>query len=152
VVLAKRPNDAATLNNLAWVYQQRNDPRARTVAQKAYLISPSPQIADTLGWILVGQGSAENGLTLLHQAASLQPDVPTVQYHLAMALNATGQHDQALEVLRPIVLGPASFDEKEEAARLFQDLSKSAKPTPASTAPASNTPAPNTAPDPKTSP
>ena len=122
VVLAKRPNDPAALNNLAWVYQQRNDARARTVAQKAYLISPSPQIADTLGWILVSQGNAQSGLTLLRQAAALQPDEPTVQYHLAVALNATGDRARAAEVLRPIVLGPASFDEKEEAARLLQQL------------------------------
>jgi putative PEP-CTERM system TPR-repeat lipoprotein len=127
VVLAKRPNDAGALNNLAWVYQQRNDARARAVAQKAYLISPTPQIADTLGWILVGQGNAANGLTLLRQAAALQPDEPTVQYHLAVALNATGQRDKAAEVLRPIVLGPASFDEKQEAARLLQTLPKDTK-------------------------
>jgi hypothetical protein len=42
-----------------------------------------------------------------------------VQYHLAVALNATGQRDKAAAVLRPIVLGPTSFDEKQEAARLF---------------------------------
>jgi cellulose synthase operon protein C len=137
-VLAKRPNDASALNNLAWVYQQRNDVRARTVAQKAYLISPTPQIADTLGWILVGQGNAAPGLTLLRQAAALQPDEPTVQYHLAVALNANGQPDKAVAVLRPVVLGPASFDEKQEAARLLQELSKSAKPAPAPNAPASN--------------
>jgi len=123
VVLAKRPNEATALNNLAWVYQQRNDARARGVAQKAYLLSPTPQIADTLGWILVNQGSAANGLTLLRQAAALQPDEPSVLYHLATALNATGQREQAAAVLRPIVLGPASFDEKPEAARLFQQLS-----------------------------
>ncbi len=102
VVLAKRPNDPTALNNLAWVYQQRNDTRARAVAQKAYLIAPGPQIADTLGWILVGQGSAASGLTLLRQSAAQQPDEPSVQYHLAAALNATGQREQAAAVLRPI--------------------------------------------------
>ena len=28
-VLKKKPHDAVALNNLAWVYQQKNDPRAR---------------------------------------------------------------------------------------------------------------------------
>jgi cellulose synthase operon protein C len=127
VVLTKRPNDAGSLNNLAWVYQQRNDARARGVAQKAYLLSPSPQIADTLGWILVSQGNAANGLVLLRQAAVLQPDEPSVQYHLAMALNATGQREKAVAALRPIVLGPTNFDEKQEAARLLQELTKDTK-------------------------
>jgi len=127
-VLNKRPNDATALNNLAWVYQQRNDPRARTVAQKAYLISPNPQIADTLGWILVSQGNAASGLTLLRQAAVQQQGEPTVQYHLAVALNATGQQAKAIAVLRPIVLGPTNFDEKQDAAHLLQELSKDAKP------------------------
>jgi len=130
VVLSKRPNDATELNNLAWVYQQRNDPRARNVAQKAYLISPNPQIADTLGWILVSQGNAASGLSLLRQAAVQQQGEPTVQYHLAVALNATGQHEAAAAVLRPIVLGPTNFDEKQEAARLLQELSKNAKADP----------------------
>jgi len=127
MVLGKRPNDANALNNLAWVYQQRNDPRARGVAQKAYLISPTPQIADTLGWILTGQGDAATGLTLLRQAAALQQDEPTVQYHLAVALNAAGQREDAVAVLRPIVLGAANFDEKQEAAGLLQKLLQGAK-------------------------
>jgi putative PEP-CTERM system TPR-repeat lipoprotein len=134
VVLAKRPNDATALNNLAWVYQQRNDARALDVARKAYLLSPSPQVADTLGWILVSQGNGATGLTLLRQAAVLQPDEPSVQYHLATALNATGQHEQAIAVLRPIVLGPTNFDEKQEAARLLAELSKDTKTAPATKA------------------
>jgi putative PEP-CTERM system TPR-repeat lipoprotein len=125
LVLNKRPNDAAALNNLAWVYQQRNDARARGVAQKAYLISPTPQIADTLGWILTSQGNAASGLTLLRQAAQQQGEL-TVQYHLAVALKATGRSADAVAVLRPIVLGPANFDEKQEAVRLLQELLKEA--------------------------
>jgi cellulose synthase operon protein C len=145
VVLTKRPNDATSLNNLAWVYQQRNDPRARDIAQKAYLLSPSPQIADTLGWVLVSQGNAASALTLLRQAAVLQPDEPSVQYHLATALNATGQREQAVAVLRPIVLGPANFDEKQEAAHLLAELSKDTKAAPAAKAPTD----PKAATDPK---
>ena len=130
MVLNKRPNDATALNNLAWVYQQRNDPRARGMAQKAYLISPNPQVADTLGWILTSQGNAASGLTLLRQAAALQQDQPTVQYHLAVALNATGRREDAVAVLQPIVLGATNFDEKQEAAGLLQKLQQQAKEAP----------------------
>jgi len=51
-------------------------------------------------------------------------------------------------VLRPIVLGPTNFEEKQEAARLFQELSKDANPAAASNASAPASPAT----DPKTTP
>ena len=55
-VLAKKPHDATALNNLAWVYQQQGDKRAEQIAQQAYMLSPSGQTADTLGWILISNG------------------------------------------------------------------------------------------------
>jgi putative PEP-CTERM system TPR-repeat lipoprotein len=129
VALNKQPRDASALNNLAWVYQQRKDQRARTTAQKAYLISPTPQVADTLGWILTTEGSAASGLTLLRQAAVQLGDIPTVRYHLAVALKDTGHPDEAIALLRPIVQGPVNFDEKQEAARLLDELARQAKTT-----------------------
>jgi putative PEP-CTERM system TPR-repeat lipoprotein len=126
-VLNKRPSDASALNNLAWVYQQRGDTRARKIAQKAYLISPSPQIADSLGWIMTTSGSAADGLPLLRQATVQLGDVPTVRYHLAVALKDTGRADDAAALLRPIVQGPVSFDEKQDAARLLDEIDKQAK-------------------------
>ena len=45
------------MNNLAWVYQQQgNDAKAQALARQAYVLSPSPQTADTLGWILTTSG------------------------------------------------------------------------------------------------
>jgi putative PEP-CTERM system TPR-repeat lipoprotein len=127
IVLNKRPSDASALNNLAWVYQQRNDARARKVAQKAYLISPTAQIADTLGWIMTTEGSAANAIPLLRQAAVQLGDIPTVRYHLAVALKDTGRPEDAVALLQPIVQGPVSFDEKQEAAHLLDELGKQAK-------------------------
>ena len=43
MVVAKRPNTAAALNNLAYIYQQTGDKRARPLAQKAYLLAPTPR-------------------------------------------------------------------------------------------------------------
>jgi putative PEP-CTERM system TPR-repeat lipoprotein len=126
VVLNKRPNDPVALNNLAWFYQHRNDARARSTAQKAYMMSPTPQIADTLGWILTTDGDAAKGLALLRQAAAQLSDRPTIQYHLAVALKDTGHPEDALAVLRPIVQGSTSFDEKQDAAHLLDELTKAA--------------------------
>ena len=121
-VLAKQPHDVLSLNNLAWIYQQQNDPRARPTALAAYTQQPTPDTADTLGWIMVTGGDAADGLPLLRQADALRPNTPTVQYHLAVALNATGHSADAAATLDPLVNGPASFPEKADAKRLLDQL------------------------------
>lgn len=122
IVLAKQPNNPVALNNFAWVLQLRSDPRARAMAQRAYLLAPSPETADTLGWIMTAQGDAAGGLTLLRQASSARPNDSTVQFHLAQALSGTGQKDEAVRVLTPIVNAPAEFDDKPAARQLLQQL------------------------------
>ncbi len=122
-VLEVQPNNVPALNNLAWIYQQKNDTQAQSLAHKAYLLSPTPQVADTLGWILTTQGKPDVALMLLRQASSQLLTDGTVQFHYATALNAVGQKDEAISVLRPIVLGNAVFDEKTAAKRMFDELS-----------------------------
>ncbi len=79
-------------------------------------------MADTLGWILATSGEPATGLPLLRQAALQLPNDPTVQFHLGAALKAAGQVDEAVTVLRPIVLGKAEFDDRAEATKMFQEL------------------------------
>ncbi len=126
-VLALQPNDPVALNNLAWIYQTRDDKRARAMAQKAYLLAPGPQSADTLGWILTRQGDARIGLLLLSQAARTLSSDPAIAYHLAVALNGTGQPAKAAEVLTQLVNAPAEFDDKPAARKLLEELGE-AKP------------------------
>jgi predicted Zn-dependent protease len=121
-VLAKRPNDLVALNNLAWIYQQRNDPRARELARRAFLLAPMPQVADTLGWILVSQGDAATGLPLLRQAAGQLQTDPAVLYHLAVALSATGHRDDAITILTALVKAEGEFDDKPAARKLLEAL------------------------------
>ncbi len=122
LVLAKQPNNVIALNNLAWLYQEAGDKRARIMAQKAYLLAPSPQISDTLGWVLTAEGDANTALPLLREAARAMPNNMAIQYHLGVALKQTGQKDEAISVLRPIVLGPQQFDDKAEAKRVLDSL------------------------------
>jgi putative PEP-CTERM system TPR-repeat lipoprotein len=124
IALEKQPNNAVALNNLAWIYHQKNDPRARTTAQKAWLLAPTAHISDTLGWILTTQGEAVLALPLLRQAARELPNEGAVQYHLAVALSEAGVREEAVGILRPLVAGTATFDEKEEAGRLLERLSR----------------------------
>ena len=121
IVLGKRPGDTVALNNMAWLLGLKNDPRARPLAQRAYLQSPSPETADTLGWIMVRQGDAKGGLSLLQQASTQRPTDSTIKYHLAVALNNNGQKEDSVKMLQPLVAGPA-FEEKAAAGKLLDEL------------------------------
>jgi hypothetical protein len=84
---------------------EKNDSRARPTAQKSYLLKPTPEAADTLGWILVTTGNPATGLALLRQANAQLPRDPAVAYHLAVAMKDTGHRDEATKVLTAIVNG-----------------------------------------------
>ena len=121
-VIRQEPRDVVALNNLAWIYQQRNDPRARATALASYRLQPGADTADTLGWIDVTEGHAATGLPLLRQSDALRPGTPAVRYHLAAALHALGQREEATAVLAQLVSGPATFAEKGDAETLLARL------------------------------
>jgi cellulose synthase operon protein C len=123
-VLAKKPHDPVALNNLAWIYQQQGNPAAQSLARQAYLLSPGPQTADTLGWIMTTSGQAPTGLVLLRQASAGSASDPRVAYHYAVALKDTGQRDEAIKQLNAVVAAKGDFAEKADAQKLLSDLSK----------------------------
>jgi cellulose synthase operon protein C len=102
-LVKKRPTDRIALNNLAWLYQQAGDPRARRLAERAYLVAPDlPQTVDTLAWILE----------------------PAIRYHLAVALNDNGYRDEAIRLLTSLTAERAIFDDKSAAEKLLVELSQ----------------------------
>ncbi len=121
-LLKKKPYDAVALNNLAWLYQEKGDPRALSVARRAYVLAPNAQTADTLGWILVTSGDAANGVALLRQASIEASNDPRVVYHYAVALKDTGAKDEAIKQLNLVVGTKGEYKEKTEAQRLLADL------------------------------
>jgi tetratricopeptide (TPR) repeat protein len=125
-ILARRPHDPTVLNNLAWVYQEKGDPKALSLATQAYVLgSSNAETADTLGWILTKQGEAEKGVALLRQASAQLPADPHIAYHLAVALKAVGQREAAIKLLNALVAAPHDFDEKPQAQQLLTELSRS---------------------------
>jgi putative PEP-CTERM system TPR-repeat lipoprotein len=127
IVLKAQPNNVIALNNLAWVLQQKGDKRAREYAQRAFEQSPTPEVVDTLAWIMTNDGDAAKALPLLQGAAAGAPQNPAIKYHLAVALKDLNRPQEAIEVLRPLVDGTANFDEKPAAQSLYAELTK-AKP------------------------
>lgn len=122
--LKAQPNDLVALNNLAWIYQQKGDKRAREYAQRAFEQAPTPEVTDTLGWILVQQGESDRAVPLLTAAVAGRPQNLTIKYHLAVALKNTGHTTEAVETLRSVVASPEPFDDRPAAQSLLTDLTK----------------------------
>jgi Flp pilus assembly protein TadD len=120
---AERPSDAAVLNNLAWLYGRTNDAKARPTAEKAFQLAPtSPQIADTLGWIMTTQGDATNAMKYLQMALNSLPNDPDVQYHYALALSRNNKAADARAMLQKALASKTDFDSKAEAQQLLSRL------------------------------
>ncbi|MFT8245503.1 XrtA/PEP-CTERM system TPR-repeat protein PrsT [Roseomonas sp. BN140053] len=127
----RAPQDATALNNLAWLTQQRGGAealgRARGLAERAYYIAPTPETADTLGWIRAQGGDAAAAVPLLRQAVAASaagrpaPD-PGMSYRLAYALRASGARDEAMRVLEPVLSASTAFPERAQAERLRAEL------------------------------
>jgi tetratricopeptide (TPR) repeat protein len=80
------PNSPIALNNLAWMYYERKDPRAIELAKKAAQLAPgSAEILDTYGWILVENGQIAEGIEVLERAASMATDNKEIAEHLKAA-------------------------------------------------------------------
>ncbi len=122
-VLKIDENNIVALNNLAWMYQQSGNPKAVTLAQKAYNIaSDSPAVTDTFGWILVLNNQIEKGLILLQKALKAAPDSPDIRYHLAAALAKSGQQQVAIKELEMALKSKQVFTEKNDAEKLLESL------------------------------
>jgi putative PEP-CTERM system TPR-repeat lipoprotein len=125
ILVQARPGDPALLNNAAWIAHELGSPQALQYARRAHAAAPAaPEIADTLGWILVQSGETEEGVELLRSAAAGAPSNQDVQYHLAYALNSTGARDEAREILEKLVADDKPFAEREAASELLGTIRK----------------------------
>ena len=121
-VVTRRPQDAVALNNLAWTIGQRGGAEAQPLAERAFFLSPNPDTADTLGWILARSGKAGQAVPLLRRSAAARTSDPAAAFRLAYALQATGAKDEALALLTPALAGTNAFPERAEASRLLAEL------------------------------
>jgi putative PEP-CTERM system TPR-repeat lipoprotein len=122
-ILQQDPKNVVALNDLAWTYQQENDPRALEYAEKANQLAPdNPAVLDTLGWILIEQGNSSRGLPLVQKANSLAPDAPDIHYHLILGLVKAGDKTKARKELEQLLANGKSFANIEEARTLLKQL------------------------------
>jgi putative PEP-CTERM system TPR-repeat lipoprotein len=123
LVLAIDPKNVIALNDLAWLYQRQNDPRALGMAEQAYqLNSESPAIMDTLGWTMVEQGKITTGMELLRKATEKAPADTTIRYHWAAALAKSGDTQRARKELADLLTNNKTFPERQDAQTLLRQL------------------------------
>ncbi len=121
-----RPDFAAAANNLAWLVANKSEPdlgealRLALVAQNAF--PEDPYIADTLGWVYYKRGAYSMALTRFSMATEKRPDIPTLRYHLALALYAEGQIKRAKSELTKCLESKDNFPEHAEAEKLLKEI------------------------------
>lgn len=122
-VLESAPESIVALNNLAWLYSEQDDPRALDYAKRAHELAPArAEISDTYGWILFRAGKTEQALDLLQKAFAADAKNADIRFHLASALAATGDKQQALKHLDAILSDDSSFPSRDEATELHKTL------------------------------
>lgn len=122
-IVARHPQQAVALNNLALSYQRMGDKRARAVAEKAVAAAGGqPGVVDTLAWILVEEGEVARGLAMLKEAHAKAPQARDIRYHLAVALSRSGERAAARLHLESLLAAKGGFPEAESAKRLLASL------------------------------
>ncbi len=125
-VLKAAPDSPVALNNLAWAYSELKDPRALATAEKALQAAPdSAAILDTTGWLLAAKGDTARAVPMLKRAATLQPANAVLRYHLAVALNQSGDKKAAKVELERLISGGTPFPHLDEAIALLKVLNGS---------------------------
>lgn len=122
-LVAEQPNDANCLNNVAYLAEITAADGAVDYARRAHAAAPGdPNINDTLGWILVRHGRAEEGLQYLREADTLLADSSVIKFHLAQALVALEQEAEARAALQDALRSGNPFDGIDEARALLAKL------------------------------
>ena len=132
--LSRHPDTLAALNNLAYLYDEHlsDSDRALELAGKARQLQPnSPEIADTLGWILFKRREYSRALQLMAESVSGRPDNPQIQFHFARASQMMGQTEKARDAYMRAAAAKVDFAGKSEIAAYLAELDQSApKPEP----------------------
>jgi tetratricopeptide (TPR) repeat protein len=104
------PGLAVARNNLAYLLTEEGGDldRALDLAQEAKALLPdNPNAADTLGWVLYKKNLPSAAIGYLKEAASgfraEDPELALVRYHLALAYEANGEPEQALQTLETAI-------------------------------------------------
>jgi tetratricopeptide (TPR) repeat protein len=118
-VLRAHPDSASSANDLAFLLAEDSTdlPRALQLAERAVRLKPSAETLDTLGYVKLRQGAAEEAVGMFERALSRQPDYATARFHLGLALIEKGEPQAAKQALQEAL--SHSFPEEQEARKVL---------------------------------
>lgn len=125
-VLMKSESYVPALNNLAYLYASgygSKEDALRLAVAANKLQHGNPGAMDTLGFALLRNNRPAEAKMVLEKAANLLPNNPTVQYHLALAYNASGDKNNAVKSLQK-ALSLGAFPDARAASTLMAELRK----------------------------
>lgn len=117
-VLAIRPDNAAALNNLAWILNQAGKSSALEYALKANKLFPNePAFMDTLAGIYLKMNKLDKAIEMQRAAIAAAPNISTHRLHLAQIYISAGENNLAKKELNQLTeLGDMSKQKAEVAA------------------------------------
>lgn len=122
-ILELAPNDAVSMNNLAWALLETDAPRAEQLARRAHAISPQqPAFADTLGSALIANRKYADAAKVLGVAVQGLPKDASIRTRYALALARSGDANAARRELQVALDGGGAFDERATAEKLLREL------------------------------
>ncbi len=83
-----------------------------------------PPVIDTYGWALLHYGNKNRALVLLQQATVQAPHMHEIRYHMAVALEKNGCHNEALQESQWLFNEKADFPGMDGAKVLLDRLKK----------------------------
>lgn len=124
-VVRRSASHAGARNDLAWILTERAGDLdlALRLSKEARRLSATANNLDTLGWVHLKRGEAEAAVSVLEKATALEPDAPSIRYHLALALEEVGQPARAKDMLQA-ALDAGAFPEVEDARKKLEQFSQ----------------------------
>lgn len=122
-VLQAQPDNAAALNNVAWLMVRQNKPGALAFAEKANAARPGQTaLLDTLALALAADQQFDRAITLHKKTLKMAPDDPSLRLTMARLYLQSGAKREARAELDDLAkLGPG-FREQAEVFELLKRL------------------------------
>lgn len=123
--LSITPDNVLVLNDLAWLIRNSDHGKAIEYAEKAASIAPfDTNVKDTLATVYLDSGQVDKAILILQTLAESYPKDPSIAFHLALALEKSGNKQEAVELLRKAVASELNFPERKSARDLLSALTK----------------------------
>jgi predicted Zn-dependent protease len=122
-VLKLQPENAAALNNLAWLMVKLGKPGALALAEKANQLAPQqPAFLDTLSMVFEAEKQWVRAVEVQSQAVNLQPENFELRLRLAKLYLASGDKPQAGVELQRLAKAGKKFGGQAEVQELLRGI------------------------------